>query len=393
MQDDQNIEPDATDVALSELGQEKTEEPFESKDTRKAGAVSRLLCLYFRPKKFFEEHAASASRWTVALVAYVFGIAWVLTDSLKPEKTAAFSDDAATRGVAVIVYALLSGTFFGAIWYFAAGSWYGLRLWLFCRTPRMSWKLARRTFIFAELIYALPCAVGMAIWWVVQDRSILSITIVSMSATLFWSLYVSYRGARTAFHASRRRSIVLFVLVPGLLYGGAIAGSFLRKRMQPIRAAMSVPIENPCISMNRPANWKLVNVPESVDGVFFQIPDAGYFSVAIASSESEPVDLEGTAQLAMQTIVAKFPSGAKELDRFSHWGKHSGHGISYEIFIDGQEFNGRVFCCSLPDGRSLMVAEFGLVGAQLEPQFKIVRDSLEVKPIRRKLKPIVIPSL
>jgi hypothetical protein len=175
----------------------------------------------------------------------------------------------------------------------------------------------------------------------------------------------------------------LFIVLPLVFYAFSFkcieAARDARARMAP----SEVPFENAVFTMHRPANWQSFETPGP--GILtFHIPDIGTFMVIVKDSEGQAIDLERTAQGAAQSMAAKFDATANELDTFPTWGEYSGHGIRTSMKGNGKDMVARIFCASLPDGRILCVYELGQANAegQLQPQFEIVRKTLQVKPTK-----------
>ncbi len=358
----------------------------------KTNPVTWLRCLYFRPRKFFAECARSTSTSVVAICAYIFGAAWYLTYYMFPERRAEIPVEGSAVASYVFGYALIGAAVGGAFWYFVVGSWYSLRV-LLCSPKGMSWKLSRRAFIFSELVYALPCTIGIAIWWIIRDRSFLLATSIVGGLLIFWSVYVSYRGVRTLFRAARIRALVFFVVLPGMLYAAGFAipiliniyaksGQSLKSR-QTLSRRLDPPFDDAVFRMVRPANWKVAKAPRP-GSVLFHIPGVGSFAASAIDSEGETIDFEDTVQAIGQEMAARFKTVAKELDTFPTWGGYSGHGKRILMNVDGKETIVRIFCGSLPDGRLLLTNEICLASAEarLQPQFEVVRKTLEVKPVK-----------
>ena len=360
--------------------------PASPNDAPKQGGAGRtnpvnwLFCLFFRPGKFFAEYARATPSWLVVICACIFGAAWGLWEHIPEEYRAKLPERGAAGYVLgkTLCYAVVGGAF----WYFFAGTWYAFRVSL-CRPQDMTPKLARRAFIFSELVYALPAAIGSAIWWIVQDQSFLIATIVVSILFILWSVYISYRAARALFRATRFRAALLFLLLPYLFYGVCFAFPFLLGSASSRLAQVEVPFENAVFTMRRPANWQKFETP-GPSAVSFHIPDIGSFLATVKHSEGQPIDLERTAQAAAQGMAAKFSTTAEALGTFPAWGKYSGHGIRVSINGNGKDLVTSIFCASLPDERLLLVMEVGQSNAeaQLQPQFEIARKTLRVKPAK-----------
>jgi len=316
----------------------------------------------------------------VAICACIFGAAWGLTYYADPGRRAELPEETAAARVfgRALGFAIVGGAF----WYALAGTWYGVRLSL-CKPHGMSWKLARRTFIFSELVYALPCAIGMSIWWITQGPSFLIAILIVSGVLMFWSVYVSYRGVRALFQADRVRAMVLFIVLPSIFYAACWAVPMLLENARSHLTKATVPFEDSVFTMNRPANWVPLKAP-GPGAIEFHIPDVGGFVATVRDTQAGTVDLEQTARAMAQKMATNFKTVARDLERFSAWGAYSGHGFRLTMNVDGNETVARVFCGSLPGRRVLIINEIGLVRAEseLDKEFEIVRKTLRVKPIR-----------
>ena len=223
----------------------------------------------------------------------------------------------------------------------------------------------------------------MSIWWVIQNKFFLQVTLIGIGMLMFWSVYVSDRGVRTVFQTARVRAVVLFIVLPSILYAACLAGPILLRKARSHLAIVSVPFENSLFTMHRPANWELLKNP-GPGVVLFHIPDAGTFMVIIKDSQGITVDLEQTAQAVAQSNATNFKTVAKELDSFSAWGSYSGYGLRVSMNVDGNETIVRIFCGQLLGSRLLIVNEISLAreGSELEAQFEVVRKTFEVKPAK-----------
>ena len=359
----------------------------------KISPIHWLLRLFFRPGKFFEHNARGSSTLVVILSAYVFGAAWSLTYYMDAARRPELPAEATAWYVfgATLVGAVVGG----AVWYFLAGTWYGIRL-TFCRSQGVTWKLARRVFIFSEFLYALPLSIGLFGWWATQARWLLLVTMAVVGALMFWSTYVSYRGVRVLFRAARARAVVWFVVLPCILYAACFAlppllenvRSRVRQRLRE-NARSHIPqrtvhFEDAFFSMERPANWVRVQQSGGPGAVVFNIPHSGSFSAIIPDPPAGEVDLEQTAQAMAQMLAKHFKTVANELGSYATWGSYSGRGLRLGMNVDGHDTLARIFCTVLPDGRILVVHEMGLEKAQpeLEKQFDVVRKTLRVKPVK-----------
>lgn len=379
MHDERNIaglQPNELLSTASPADQSASPPPDDS--GRRASLLNWLARLFFRPKKFFEENARSTSTFTVVFCVFVFGLAWSLTyymDARKSPQLIYGPDVAHLYGKAVGLAALG-----GAFWYYVWGAWYGLRL-SFCKPQGMTRKLYRRTFMFSVLVYSLPCAIGMSIWWIIQDQYFLLVALVVSMICIFWSVYVSYRGVRTVFQAMRARAVVLFIVLPCIFYGACFAA--------PIVAGWSVAernvrFEHSHFTMHRPANWVLLENSLS-EATQFDIPHGGSFVVVVLGTEVDTeldmIDLEEIAEDTVSELGTKFGTGVRKLSRFSEWGSYSGYGLRVAMNIGGDEIILRFFCSQPPDSSVLMVQEIfpDKAEAKLQTQFEVVRKTLKLK--------------
>ena len=159
-----------------------------------------LFYLFFRPRKFFAEYARATPTYAVVICAGIFGMAfgvYCLMNAQSRAMVAALSssESGAGRVAGYLVGDLFGGALvLGPVWYFLAGTWYGLRLCL-CSPQGMGWKLSRRAFIFAELVYALPGIILFTVWYSGGATRFSPVMTAATGLLLAWSTYVSYEAS------------------------------------------------------------------------------------------------------------------------------------------------------------------------------------------------------
>ena len=108
----------------------------------------------------------------------------------------------------------------------------------------------------------------------------------------------------------------------------------------------------------------------------------------------EQVKTKAHSQILLDTALAlnakNFQTKVRETGAFTTWGVYTGVGKQASMTVDGGETVLRVFCSALPDGRTLFVQEIGVTRVidDLQPQFEVVRQSLEIKPAETESPPV-----
>lgn len=201
-----------------------------------APGSANLFNLFFRPQRFFMAKTSYQENLPVFLTAWIVGIANVIdrvsknlmrdSQDLQPRiYSGPYLELADTAWpnfwIGVVIAGLIAA---GVLWIFG-GWWYRVRL-DFSGVPQTDRYLARVVYIYSTLIYALPVVffTGLYTWFYSSYRVAYNgedLYTLLMPLFLFWSIYVSYRGVRTAFPVRKWRARIWFLIVPSLIYGAA----------------------------------------------------------------------------------------------------------------------------------------------------------------------------
>ena len=207
-----------------------SDEAFVREDTRDAGPPPRpslwLMYLFTQPGRFFAHFTTMTTGFTILYTTWIYGIANVMdrisTNVLKGNLSGRASglgfvvDSWVTYWAVCIILGIISG----AVTYAVGGWWYCMRL-RFCGAKDVDASLARRVYIFAGIIWALP-TVLVAVRTMQMYSTPLAAeqgdtgwfcTLTPLLA-LLWSIYVSYRGVRTVFAVTPWKARIWFGMLP-----------------------------------------------------------------------------------------------------------------------------------------------------------------------------------
>jgi hypothetical protein len=247
-----------------------------------------------------------------------------------------------------------------AVFLFSAGGWwYRKRLELSgARTPDPA--LARRVYVFASLVWAMPALLG-AIWAMAtydsprqaqfadDPRSLIVL------GFLFWSVFTSWRGATTAFALRPGAALTWFLILPTALYGVLVAGVVAMAAFGVLEAEPDVRhprrIVRDAFQLEYPGNW---HVDPTIDGYdpdhFFSIEPQFADCAVHFHIGGDFADPEGALDSYRDGIEAAFTE-VTWLPPHHSWGRLQGRGArgsarfagnSYMIALFATEHDGRV---------------------------------------------------
>jgi hypothetical protein len=203
-----------------------------------------VLALVLRPARFFPARADRLGAPACAAVAWAVGAAIAasrldalsaladlgVTGSGPIASLFARGEGAALHPSGALGWGLVAGAglLAGALQWWIGGFWYWLRLRL-CGDPAPAARRARRLNGLADLVWALPTLAVAAAGMLVHprpDASVLSGPVVLSPVVLvFWSLFVSYRGALASFSLRPGRARLWFAVLPASFLALAVLGS------------------------------------------------------------------------------------------------------------------------------------------------------------------------
>lgn len=352
--------------------------------------------LFVRPKLFFTNCVAGSPALLIAILAWIYGMAGA-TDRMETRQALAEMSgrpfalpDAWTPQWAIIV---VGGVVGGAAYAFIGGWWYRVRLrWSGATDPDSI--MARRVYIFASLIYAIPVLIRKLIETAAFStpgqalNSDLNVMDLAVLACVFWSCWNSYVGVRTVFDTSRGRAMLWFLILPAMLYTVAIGVVMALVVFGSLFA--SADVRNPQrfrsdqIEFMYPGNWWIDTASPDYDpnGYLFVEPfqDATFHLMLYEPEASAEEELEASLD-GFRVMMAN----AVESDRFTAWAGFSGQGQSLSGRFDGTELEVMIFVAQLEDGRFLEVQETCAAkdrGA-VEPGFELIRSTLRIRSLGR----------
>jgi hypothetical protein len=206
-------------------------------------APRHLVDLFLHPGRFFLSGLHLGHLPSVLLVGLVCGMASTLD---RIERTMIRVDLGAARpgadalGGAILeswlplwTLVTLVGAISGLVLWFVGGWWYRVRLgWAGARNPDPG--RARHVYIYASFVYAAPMILLLAVQTTlfanyVEAWNAESLWITAFLVLPFWSVLVSYRGARTLFDLDPGRARLWFAALPAAVYlvaMGAVATAY-----------------------------------------------------------------------------------------------------------------------------------------------------------------------
>ncbi len=186
-----------------------------------------------RPERFFPEGALRVATPVIVALVLLVGAASVidrmdsasLRNLIQPDRFNPV-EDWQTYWLAVVGGAILAGP----LLYYVGGAWYWLRLrWSGAKAPDM--LLSRRINLLTSAIPAVAILVdSLHLLARFDDPSSASVsggTAASVFIAPFYSVFVSYRAARSSFDVRRGRALFWFAILPTTLFATVIVVGFL----------------------------------------------------------------------------------------------------------------------------------------------------------------------
>jgi hypothetical protein len=192
----------------------------------------KLFDLYFHPKRFFSDLSILSHRNFLMISAMLMGIAGVRDkidkNILKAElghSNKSWENTASwllTSWTSYWLAVIVMGLFFAIIMWYFGGWWYKKRL-QWSGAKEASPILARRVYTMQNLIFAAPSILLLLIQTAIFDnyREAWSADEYWSSLILvfaFWSCWISYVAAITAFPTTKSKARIWFFILPILLY-------------------------------------------------------------------------------------------------------------------------------------------------------------------------------
>ena len=342
-----------------------------------------LIYLFLRPRSFFRHFVVEPAPGLTALCAWFYGMAGVIGQF----ELDVFQGEAPTGDDSLLLlWAFIAGL--GAVagvgYFIIGGWWYRVRLkWSGAQSPDS--RLARRVYLFAAQIVALPAIVRTALAthrYAAGGEAPASDAPVWYALFLFfciWSSWNSYVGVRTAFDVRRGRALTWFFILPGALYAFFLAGA--------LSVAWTLPNVNyPAthdskrMTFSYPGNWRIdTRTPDYDPNGNLHIagfPDVG---VQIRIHESNrSTDEQLTA--AMEWYRDEYQH-VRRAGAFDTWGGFTGQGWTLTGESYGYPYSLRLFVTPITERQHLQTREWCAVQDEpdVTPGFELIRSTFKLK--------------
>lgn len=337
-------------------------DPFEPQDQPRPDPIRpedphwslAFLYLAFRPRVFFDTYALHHIPALVALAAWSLGMFGVIDRYETKMVTGSDSDFVRMLrdhwGVFWGFVAVV-GVFSGALYFAIGGWWYRVRLkWAGAVDPDT--PLARRVYLFASQVVVLPTLLITA-WDTFRydtpreayaaDKWTDLVPIV----LVFWSVYVSYRGVRTAFETSKWKARLWFFILPFALYGTAFAViigvALMGGLTQNPDIESPIALDREAYRLEYPGNWSIDKSAADYD------PDAMFTIEPLFSDAAlnfwfylEPSPSQDCVDATLETMEASYE--LESVVGIDSWGANSGAGYRGIAVIEGGRYEMILFC-------------------------------------------------
>lgn len=348
-----------------------------------------LVFLYLRPRTFFTHFVIDSTPGLTALCAWFYGMAGII-DRVESESLVNPDVLLGTTWVELWIVTLVGGIVTGWLYFKIGGWWFRMRI-DFAGASKPDKGLARRVYIFASMVLALPILstqIGetgtQATPWD-ASQSERGFWYFSLLVFPIWSAWSSYAGVRTAFDVRKRAAILWFLVLPVAVYGFVILSVvvFLYTSLWGPADVSNTRWfhQGNSFTFYYPGNWKVETDYGDYD------PD-GY--VCVTATQDVMVEIlfhevqgDGDEVAAVDTAIAfyhDFIAGLQEIGTFQEWGRHEGTGRLLQGVSEGQECFLRVFVSILESGNQLEIHEIWLKDdeAAVLPGIQLIRSSFEL---------------
>jgi hypothetical protein len=193
---------------------------------------SNLLNLFIRPEKFFSSQLAFEKTPYLLFVTLCFGMANVVdridSNLMKADYGATTSSTAeiwigiAQSWITFWLVVLIMGAVSGFFIWLIGGWWYKMRL-LWSGAIKPDKEQARYVFIYSSFIYTGPIFLTLLLYTILYPNYLVAYAedIIFSSlilVLLFYSIFVSYKGATTVFEVVQWKARLWFILLPIIFY-------------------------------------------------------------------------------------------------------------------------------------------------------------------------------
>ena len=348
--------------------------------------------LFARPKTFFMRCVIEPAPLTVWAAAVIYGVAGTIDRieiKMLQGRPLPFED----AWVGYWQTALGIGAFTALLYFWIGGWWYRTRL-LFSGAVDPDKNMARRVYLFASQIYAIPTVLASLIeTWAYTTPSQAANDLrfwylyTPFVALPFWSVIVSYIGVRTTFKVGKWSSRLWFLILPCVVYVLAFAAIMAVVAVVTSRVAGSGPDlehqqqhSSDTMQFSYPGNWWIDASDEEYD------PD---YSITVEPMQDALVDIyfseaSGDADEDLDAFLSTYEESLEDHRRgseFQRWGSVSGRGRHTRGTLSGNQYEVRMLLGPNVDGFWLVVVEICRVEdiATLESGFELIRSTFKLK--------------
>lgn len=343
--------------------------------------------LFVKPSRFYRQFVVESAPLLTAFFAWMYGMAGVIDRidsrvamSQFSGRAATVPDDWGAHWAIIAIGGMLAGLLYSAL----GGWWYRVRL-RWCSVPSPDWAMVRRVYLTSSVVFALPAVLWRGVQTGMYGKPSLAFNAdpnlgdLLVLATLFLSIWISYVGVRTVFGAAKWRAILLFLALPGMLYGTAIAAvavaGFLMAAAPP---AIKAPLTHgsPKFTFSYPSNWDIDRTDPMFDpagDVYVISPQNAAFHIMAYEAEGEPEDHLAWTTGGMRSAL----DNARDDGPLTEWAGMQGVGRVLRGEFEGAPSTIRMFVCEVKPGSFIEITESWADDDQkvLEPGFALIRSS------------------
>jgi hypothetical protein len=286
-----------------------------------------IFYLYFRPREFYETFVRDHAAFLTVLAAWLVGMSQA-EDRL--QRTAQRGQiNVLLESWPVYFGGLAAGGAFSALLFFWLGGWwYRMRL-SFCGVKDAPYEMARRVYLHACTVWALPGLLFIVWQSTVFPRPVDAINAPSswwqlglVTVPLFWSVWTSVTGVRTIFEARGWKMWLWFAVLPTTVYAlalgfivfAALSGHFVKNAPPPAVSQM-LPVNAQGLEFRHPSNWTVrLPEPEALDQTIeVEPPQDAFMYMAVYEAGDPGEDLQSTVDHYVGL-------GFREVDRTVRYG-------------------------------------------------------------------------
>lgn len=348
-----------------------------------------LIYLFFRPKIFFRHFVVEHAPLLTALAAWLYGISGVMDQIGEELLKAEFSgrtnpyEFLLNSWYYYWLLCLLLGVIAGAIYFQLGGWWYRKRL-EYSGAVEPDASLARRVYLYASLVYAIP-AVLYGIWETQHytspgdAREGMDNGWLLIIAALFWSVYVSYRGVRTAFITRKWAARLWFAILPAALYSLSLVLVVAALLLSSGYFSEEPDISHPQTAQHAqclvkyPSNWVCEKSTSDEYPHWLTVEPLMADAYISFTLFEHPIDPQGEIDYTYNDFVERFTVRNKQ--PIEYWGQYKGCGYTFEMEIDQLTYQGVSFAAAIDFGGFEVTQLCRTDASNQQPGFDMIRNS------------------